>query len=253
MTAVRLIARMDIKATWLIKGVNLEGLRKIGHPAEYARAYYKAGMDEILYMDIVASLYNRNSLGDIVRKTTEEVFIPITVGGGIRSLKDVENMMRCGADKVAINTAAVRRPELITEIANDFGSQCIVLSVEAKQNGAGKWEAYTDNGREHTGLDVVEWVRRAVDLGAGEVLLTSVDREGTRKGFDLALTAAVSKSVTVPVIASGGMGNPQHLVDVIRHGQADAVAMADVLHYKRMPIEDIRSAASAAGIQMRQQ
>jgi cyclase len=253
MTAVRLIARMDIKATWLIKGVNLEGLRKIGHPAEYARAYYKAGMDEILYMDIVASLYGRNSLGDIVRKTTEEVFIPITVGGGIRSLKDVDNMMRCGADKVAINTAAVRRPELITEIANDFGSQCIVLSVEAKQNGAGKWEAYTDNGREHTGLDVVEWVRRAVDLGAGEVLLTSVDREGTRKGFDLALTTAVSKSVTVPVIASGGMGNPQHLVDVIRNSQADAVAMADVLHYKRMPIEDIRSAASAAGIQMRQQ
>lgn len=253
MTAVRLIARLDIKAPYLIKGVNLEGLRKIGNPAEFARGYYQAGVDEILYMDIVASLYNRNSLGDIVRQTTEEVFVPITVGGGIRTLKDVETMMRCGADKVAINTAAVRRPELITEIANTFGSQCVVLSVEAKQSGPGKWEAYTDNGREHTNLDVVDWVRRAVDLGAGEILLTSVDREGTRKGFDVALTRAVSQAVTVPVIASGGMGGPQHLVEVVRDGAADAIAMADVLHYRRMPFDEIRSAAAAAGVRVRQQ
>lgn len=253
MTAVRLIARLDVKAPWLIKGVNLEGLRKIGNPAEYARGYYQAGVDEILYMDIVASLYDRNSLGDIVRQTTEEVFVPITVGGGIRSLKDVETMMRCGADKVAVNTAAVRRPDLIKEIANVFGSQCMVLSVEAKQSAPGKWEAYTDNGREHTGLDVVEWVRRAVDLGSGEILLTSVDREGTRKGFDLALTRAVSRAVNVPVIASGGMGTAQHLVDVVREGEADAVAIADVLHYRRASFDQIKSAAVAAGIPIRRQ
>jgi len=252
-TAVRLIARLDVKAPWLIKGVNLEGLRKIGNPAEYARGYYQAGVDEILYMDIVASLYDRNSLGDIVRQTTEEVFVPITVGGGIRSLKDVETMMRCGADKVAVNTAAVRRPDLIKEIANVFGSQCMVLSVEAKQSAPGKWEAYTDNGREHTGLDVVEWVRRAVDLGSGEILLTSVDREGTRKGFDLALTRAVSRAVNVPVIASGGMGTAQHLVDVVREGEADAVAIADVLHYRRASFDQIKSAAVAAGIPIRRQ
>jgi imidazole glycerol-phosphate synthase subunit HisF len=253
MTAVRLIARLDIKAPWLIKGVNLEGLRKIGNPAEHARAYYQAGLDEILYMDIVASLYDRNSLSDIVRQTTEDVFVPITVGGGIRSLKDVETMMRCGADKVAVNTAAVRRPELINEIAKNFGSQCMVLSVEAKQSGPGTWEAFTDNGREHTGIDVIAWIRRAVDLGAGEILLTSVDREGTRKGFDVALTRAVSQAVTVPVIASGGMGTPQHLVDVVREGQADAVAIADVLHYRRMPFEQIRAAVAAAGIPTRLQ
>src|SRR5262245_60549349 len=182
MPTPRLIARLDIKAPWLIKGIHLEGLRKIGDPAEHARRYYQMGIDEIVYMDIVASLYDRNSLHDIVRLTTEDVFIPITVGGGIRSVKDVETMMRCGADKVAVNTAVVRRPELITEIANQFGSQCVVLSIEAKQIAPDRWEAYTDNGREHTRLDVVEWARRAVDLGAGEILLTSVDREGTRKG-----------------------------------------------------------------------
>lgn len=249
----RLIARLDIKAPYLIKGVNLEGLRKIGNPAEYARDYYQSGVDEIIYMDVVASLYQRNGLGEIVRETTEQVFVPITVGGGIRSLKDVETMMRCGADKVAINTAAARRPELITEIANAFGSQCVVLSVEAKQAAPSKWEAYTDNGREHTGLDVVTWAQRAVDLGAGEILLTSVDREGTRKGYDVGLTCAVSQAVTVPVIASGGMGTTQHLIDVVREGHADAVAMADVLHYRRLSFKQIRAAASAAGISVRQQ
>jgi cyclase len=251
MTTLRLIARLDIKAPWLIKGIHLEGLRKIGNPAEYARRYYEAGVDEIVYIDIVASLYGRNSLSDIVSQTTEDVFIPITVGGGIRSLKDVDTIMRCGADKVAVNTAAARRPELITEIANQFGSQCMVLSIEAKQNGVGRWEAYTDNGREHTGLDVLEWARRGVDLGAGEILLTSVDREGTRKGFDIALTRAVSEAVPVPVIASGGMGTTEHLIEVIKQGRADAVAMADVLHYGRIPYSDIRTAASAAGIKLR--
>ncbi len=252
MTHFRLMARMDVKAPFLIKGIHLEGLRKIGNPAEYAEKYYQAGVDEIIYMDIVASLYQRNSLGDIVRQTTENVFIPITVGGGIRSIADVENLMRCGADKVALNTAVVKRPELITEIANRFGSQCMVLSIEAKRDNAGGWEAYTDNGREHTGLDVVEWARRGVDLGAGEVLLTSVDQEGTRKGYDVALTRAVADAVTVPVIASGGMGTTEHLVEVVRDGHADAAAVADVLHYNRMTLGELRDAVADAGISLRQ-
>jgi cyclase len=251
MPNVRLIARLDIKAPNLIKGVHLEGLRKIGDPQQHARAYYAGGADEIIYMDIVASLYNRNSLSDIVRYTAEHVFIPITVGGGIRSLDDVEKALRCGADKVAINTAAVARPELLREVAKRFGSQCMVLSIEAKRAAGCKWEAYTDNGREHTGLDVVEWAKRAVDLGAGEILLTSVDQEGTRKGFDIELTRAVSDAVGVPVIASGGMGALAHLIAVVREGHADAVAMADMLHYKRCSLADIRSAARAAAIAVR--
>ena len=252
MPAPRLIARLDVKAPWLIKGIHLEGLRKIGDPAQFAQKYYEFGVDEIVYMDIVASLYDRNSLGDIVQRTTEHVFIPITVGGGIRSVKDVETMMRCGADKIAINTAVVRRPELISEIANRFGSQCVVLSIEAKQTAPGRWEAYTDNGREHTGMDAIEWAKRGVGLGAGEILLTSVDREGTRKGFDVALTRAVSSAVPVPVIASGGMGKPEDLVAVVRDGGADAIAMADILHYARVPFPDIRAAAVSSGIAVRQ-
>jgi cyclase len=254
MSTVRLIARLDIKAPNLIKGVHLEGLRKIGDPQKHAQGYYEAGVDEIIYMDIVASLYNRSSLHEIVRRTAEQVFIPITVGGGIRSLADVEQMLRSGADKVAINTAAVRRPELITDVARRFGSQCMVLSIEAKRRPSGVgWEAFTDNGREHTGLDAVEWTKRSIDLGAGEIMLTSVDREGTRKGFDVELTRAVSEAASVPVIASGGMGTVQHLIDVVKEGKADAVAMADILHYKRVAFSEIRTGALQAGIVTRKQ
>lgn len=252
MANVRLIARLDIKSPNLIKGIHLEGLRKIGDPQQYAQAYYAGGADELIYMDIVASLYNRNSLSEIVRRTAEQVFIPITVGGGLRSLDDVETALRSGADKVAINTAATARPDLIGEVAKRFGSQCMVLSIEAKRNADGRWEAYTDNGREHTGLDAVEWAKRAVDLGAGEILLTSVDREGTRRGFDIALTRAVSDAVRVPVIASGGMGTLDHLVEVVREGHADAVAMADCLHYKRLSLPDIRKHARDARIATRE-
>lgn len=251
MRNIRLIARLDIKGPNLIKGIHLEGLRVIGSPNEHALRYYQQGADELIYMDVVASLYGRNSLGDIVQSAAQDVFVPITVGGGIRSVEDATRLLRCGADKVAVNTAAVANPGLISEIARRFGSQCMVLSVEAKQIGPDRWEAYTDNGRERTGLDVIEWVKRGASLGAGEILLTSVDREGTRKGFDTALLRAVTQEVAVPVIASGGMGKPQDVVDAVRQGEADAVAMADILHYQRATVGDIRSVARAAGIGVR--
>lgn len=248
---LRLIARLDIKAPNLIKGIHLEGLRVIGDPNEYARRYYEAGADELIYMDIVASLYDRNSLADIVESTSKNVFIPITVGGGVRSVEDARRLLRAGADKVAINTAAVKRPDLITEMARTFGSQCMVLSIEAKSSPAGGWEAYTDNGREHTGLDVVEWARRGAELGAGEILVTSVDQEGTCKGFDVDLVHAVTAAVSIPVIASGGMGSFGHLQQVVEQGGADAVAMADVLHYGKMTLPDIRRDSLAADLPVR--
>jgi len=249
--SVRLIPRLDVKAPNLIKAVHLEGLRKIGDPNVYAKKYYESGADEILYMDAVASLYGRNSLLDIIERSTRDVFVPITVGGGIRTVTDVADALKAGADKVAINTAAVRRPELISEAARAFGSQCIVLSIEAKQVGVNRWEAYTDGGREHSGLDVVEWANRGVALGAGEILVTSIDREGTRRGFDIQLTGAIARAVKVPVIASGGMGTPAHLVEVIREGGADAVAMADILHFNRMTLSDIRASLREENIRVR--
>ncbi|HMY46457.1 MAG TPA: imidazole glycerol phosphate synthase cyclase subunit, partial [Leptospiraceae bacterium] len=241
MSTIRLIGRLDIKGPNLIKGIHLEGLRVIGDPQEFARKYYEQGIDELVYMDIVASLYGRNSLHDIIRSAAHDVFVPLTVGGGIRSVDDAREILRAGADKVAINTAAVKRPDLIREIAHVFGSQCMVLSIEAKCQAKDRWEVYTDNGRERTGLDVVEWAKRAVGLGAGEILLTSVDQEGTRKGFDCDLVRAVSDSVSVPVIASGGMGTVEHLKQVVTDGHADAVAMADILHYNRSTLAEIRS------------
>lgn len=249
MARIRLIARLDIKGPNLIKGIQLEGLRVLGDPQEFARRYYEQGADELVYMDIVASLYGRNSLHDIVRRAASDIFVPLTVGGGLRSSDDVREILRAGADKVAINTAAVRRPELIREVATMFGSQCMVLSIEAKQRAAGDWEVYTDNGRERTGLSVVEWARRGVELGAGEILITSVDREGTRRGFDTALVRAVSSQVPVPVIASGGMGTADHALEVITEGLADAVAMADILHYNRSTIGDVRAHLTSAGIE----
>jgi cyclase len=251
MSNLRIIPRLDIKGANLIKGVRLEGLRVMGDPQEFALRYYEAGADELIYMDIVASLYGRNNLSDIIRRAADQVYIPITVGGGIRSVDDARHILRSGADKVAINTAAVLRPALITEVSRRFGSQAMVLSIEAKQVAPGKWEAYTDNGRERTGLDVVEWVKRGVELGAGEVLLTSVDREGTRKGFEIDLIRRVSDAVQVPVIASGGMGTLDHFLAAAREGGADAVSMADVLHYNRIGLQDIRSTALTAGLAVR--
>ncbi len=251
MSKIRLIARLDVKGENLVKTIRFEGLRKLGNPQFFAKKYYEAGIDEILYVDIVASLYERNSLYDIVRQTTQDVFVPITVGGGLRSSEDVRSMLRAGADKVAMNTAAIKRPALIREIASTFGSQCMVLSIQAKNIRPGKWECYYDGGREHTGRDVVEWAQEGAALGAGEILLTSVDREGTTKGFDIDLVHAVAERVSIPVIACGGMGEINHLVDVVRGGHADAVAMAHVLHYGKLTVENIRAGALQANIEVR--
>ena len=237
---IRLIARLDIKGPNLIKGIHLEGLRVIGNPNEYAKKYYEAGIDEIIYMDTVASLYGRNNLSEIVKKTVKDVYVPLTVGGGLRSIDDVKYILRCGAEKVAINTAATKNPKLITQVSRKFGSQCMVLSIEAKKNSNNSWEVYTDNGRQKTGMDVLDWAKKGEDLEAGEILLTSIDNEGTKKGFDYELIKKVSESVSIPVIASGGMGSHEHLSEAVIHSSADAIAMADILHYKRSDIESIR-------------
>ena len=239
MRYVRLIARLDIKAPNLVKGIHLEGLRKIGNPNEYAVAYYQHGIDELIYEDIVASLYNRNSLLDVIEKTTNSIFVPIIVGGGLRSVDDVSAVLRAGADKISINSEALKRPKIISEVANRFGSQCMVLSVQAKQRGT-SWEAYYDNGREPSGIDVLDWVEKSEDLGAGEILLTSVDKEGTRSGFDVDLVRAVSKAVDIPVIASGGMGKLSHLNEIVSETPVDGVAMAHVLHNDIYSVAKIR-------------
>jgi len=240
MEKIRLIARLDIKAPNLVKGIQLEGLRKMGNPNVFARQYYKDGIDEILYMDIVASLYGRNSLSEIVRHTTEDIFIPITVGGGLRNVEDVRIALTAGADKVAINTAAIKDKRLISEVAKRFGNQCMVLSIEAKKRREeGGWEAYYDNGRQHSGLDAVSWAQEGEKLGAGEILLTSVDREGMGKGFDTDLINAISNVVSIPVIASGGCGSARHVVAAAASG-ATAVAVAGLLHYKKTTVQKLK-------------
>jgi cyclase len=248
---VRLIARLDIKGANLIKGIHLEGLRVIGAPNVFALDYYREGIDEIIFMDSVASLYGRNHLADVIRTATESIFVPLTVGGGIRSIEDAKQILRAGADKVAINTHVVQEPKLISEVAEKFGNQCMVLSIEAKQVSSNDWEVYVNNGREKTGIDVVEWAVSAVELGAGEILLTSIDREGTRSGFDIKLVKAVTREVSVPVIASGGMGALTDFVEVVQFGGAGAVAMADILHYKRALVSQVRDTAKLNGLRVR--
>ena len=249
--APRIIARMDIKGANLIKSVRLEGLRVLGQPNEFALDYYKQGIDEIIYMDCVASLYGRNSLTSLVCTAIENIFVPLTVGGGIRSIEDVFELLRAGADKVAVNTAVVNNPNLITQIVNKFGSQCLVLSIDAKLTEQGRWEVLTESGRERTGLDVLEWAIKGTELGVGEILLTSVDREGTRQGFDVDLIRLISQSVSVPVIASGGLRTTQDYVSVVKETNVDAVAIADAFHYRRLCVNDIRNAAKSQGIRVR--
>jgi len=250
MANFRIIARLDVKPPFLIKGVRFEGLRKLGDPQKFAEKYYAAGIDEIIYIDAVASLYQRNTIMGLVKKTASNVFIPITAGGGVRSIDDVQALLRVGADKVAVNTAAVHRPELISEIGLALGSQCIVPSVQAKRHAQG-WEAYCDQGREHTNLDAVEWSRYGEKLGAGEILVTSVDQEGTKKGFDTKLIQAISEAVSVPVIASGGMGEIDDLVQIYRLSGVRAVAIANLLHYDVVDVATIRAEAMAAGVPVR--
>lgn len=230
--SIRIIPRLDIKGPNVVKGVHLEGLRVLGLPERFASRYYEEGADELIYLDQVASLYGRNNLVDIVSRAAERIFIPLTVGGGVRSVDDIHRLLRAGADKVAVNTAAIKNPQLIRDGARAFGSQCMVLYIEAKQRGPGVYECLTDNARERTGKDVFEWVREAVDLGAGEILLTAVDREGTGQGYDLELTAKVSAMVDIPVIASGGAGTPAHVLAAIEQGRADAVCAASLFHYR---------------------
>jgi cyclase len=250
-TALRLIARLDIKGANLIKGVHLEGLRVVGDPQIHAAKYYHDGADEIIYMDTVASLYGRNNLVDVVSRATEHVFVPITVGGGIRSVEDARTLLRAGADKIAINTAAIKEPKLISQLSDVWGSSTIVLSIEAKKTGDKKWEAYTDNGRERTGLDVGQWAETGANLGAGEIFVTSVDQEGTRKGFDCELVAEITKRVDVPVIASGGFGSLDHLSQLVKTAKPTGVAIADSLHYNRYSFDQIRSFCLANGISTR--
>lgn len=247
LVSLRIIPRLDIKGPNLVKGIHLEGLRVLGRPEQFARYYYEQGADELLYMDVVASLYRRNNLLDIVARTSREIFIPLTVGGGLRTIDDVRAALRAGADKVSLNTAAIQRPELVREASRRFGSSTIVVSIEAIQRPDGSYEAYTDNGRERTGAEAFEWAVRAAELGAGEILVTSIDREGTGKGFDLELTRRIAESVSIPVIACGGAGTLSHVHDVIIRGKADAVCVASLLHYNFVRQGGAPDAASPEG------
>ncbi len=240
---MRIIARLDIKNSNLIKSINLEGLRVVGNPNDYAKKYYKEGADELIFMDLVASLYNRNSLHDIIKKVSEKVFIPITVGGGIRSIEDALKIFESGADKIAINTAAVKNPNLIKHLVQRFGSQAVVVSIEAKRKREKGWEVYIESGREQTGIDVEHWVKKISDLGCGEILVTSIDQEGTGKGFDHKLLSVVTKNTSVPIIASGGFGKLKDVGLSLIESKVDAIAIADAIHFNKITLRQIRDQA----------
>jgi len=239
------IARLDIKGANLVKGIRLEGLRVLGDPDTFARYYYESGADELIYQDAVASLYGRNSLCEIISRTSREIFIPLTVGGGLRSIDDIRQALAAGADKVSLNTAAIADPQLIREASRRFGSSTIVVAIEAGRQSSGSWLAFTDNGREHTGVDAVEWAIRAEELGAGEILATSIDREGTGEGFDLDLCSRIASAVRIPVIAHGGAGKADHVSDVAKKTGVSAVAVSSILHYEA--IRSLRPRESVGG------
>jgi cyclase len=251
----RIIPCLDVTGGRVVKGVNFVGLRDAGDPVELASRYDAEGADELVFLDITASSDARDTMIDVVRRTAEQVFIPFTVGGGIRSVDDARRMLRAGADKVSANTSAVERPELLSEIATEFGVQCAVVAIDARRRKADDplagWEVFTHGGRTPTGLDAVEWAAEAERRGAGEVLLTSMDRDGTRDGFDLELTRAVADAVGIPLIASGGVGNLGHLVEGVRDGHADAVLAASIFHYGEYSLEQVREELAAAGVAVR--
>lgn len=250
MPSVRIVPRLDIKGPHVVKGIHMEGLRVVGNPKDMAKKYYEAGADELIVMDIVASLYGRSPDLDLMRAVADELFIPLTMGGGIQSLHDVSNFLRAGADKVAINTGALRNHGLLSHAVREFGAQCIVLSVEAKRTGEGVWEAYTEGGREHSGRDVLDWVREALDIGVGEILLTSIDRDGTKSGYETALIRAVSAFATVPIIAHGGARDAASMREALDAG-ADALAVASVFHYDDCTVASLKSDVRALGVSIR--
>lgn len=231
MKTVRIIPRLDVKGPNLVKGIHLEGLRVLGKPADFAKFYYDTGADEIIFMDVVASLYGRNSLHDIISETAKSIFIPITVGGGLRSINDIKEVLRAGADKVCLNTAAINNPYLIKEATRIFGSSTIVVAIEVIKGDNGKYLAYTDNGREYTGIDAIEWAQQLNDIRVGEILLTSVDKEGTGEGFDLDLVNEISSRISVPLIVHGGAGKVEHVSEVLNNYNVDAVALSSIFHY----------------------
>ena len=247
----RIIPCLDVKNGRVVKGTNFVSLRDAGDPVELAAFYDRELADELVFLDITASSDGRNTLVDVVRRTASQVFIPFTVGGGIRSVDDIRTMLHAGADKVSLNTAAVKDPALITAGAKSFGRQCIVLAVDAKRSGPGRWEVYINGGRTPTGLDVLEWIRQGVDLGAGEILLTSMDCDGTKDGYDNALNRAVSEMVEVPVIASGGAGTLEHFAEALTKGKADAVLAASVFHYGEFSIRQTKEYLRKQGIEVR--
>ncbi len=252
MKVARVIPCLDVTDGRVVKGVNFVGLRDAGDPVELAQRYDAEGADEVVFLDITASSDDRQTMVDVVRRTADQVFIPLTVGGGIRSVEDARRMLRAGADKVSINTAAVQRPQLIEEIAAEFGSQCVVCAIDAKRRaGADGFEVFLHGGRTPTGIDAIEWAQRASASGAGEILLTSMDRDGTRDGFDIELTRAVSDAVGVPVIASGGVGSLDHLVEGVVQAGADAVLAASIFHFGEYTVADAKAALSAAGVLVR--
>lgn len=252
MLSVRIIPCLDVHGGRVVKGVNFVNLIDAGDPVEQAKAYEQQGADELVFLDITASSDQRNIMHDVVERTASEVFMPLTVGGGLRNLEDIRRMLNAGADKVSLNTAAVKNPSLIEEAASHFGNQCIVVAIDAKRNPDGNgWQVYTHGGRTPTGLDVIEWARRVQKLGAGEILLTSMDTDGTKDGYDIALTRAVSEAVSIPVIASGGAGNLDHLVDVIKEGKANAVLAASIFHFGLYTIEQAKLHLQKAGLPVR--
>ena len=249
--AKRIIPCLDVNAGRVVKGVNFVSLRDAGDPVEIARRYDEQGADEITFLDITASSDERDIILSIVEACAEQVFIPLTVGGGVRKVEDVRRLLNAGADKVSINTAAVQNPQLVAEAAAKVGSQCIVVAIDAKQTSPGKWEVFTHGGRHNTHLDAIAWAQRVAALGAGEILLTSMDRDGTRDGFDLALTRAVADAAPIPIIASGGVGNLQHLADGVLLGRADAVLAASIFHYGEYTVREAKEYMRARGIEVR--